>query len=137
MNPEFLDILIFEVDGQRHGIAAADVQVLLPALTIAPLPGAPVGVEGVINLRGAVVPVLDVRRRFGMPAKELGLADHFIVVRWQDRLTALHVDRALELVRLNIGALAEVETARVAKWQDGLVPLHSVRDLLASAEGTP
>jgi purine-binding chemotaxis protein CheW len=137
MNPEFLDILIFEVDGQRHGVAADDVQELLPALTIAPLPGAPAGVEGVINLRGAVVPVLDVRRRFGMPAKELGLADHFIVVRWQDRLTALHVDRALELARFDAGALAEIESARVAKWQDGLVPLHAVRDLVTNAEVTP
>jgi chemotaxis protein histidine kinase CheA len=71
-----------------------------------------------------------------MPAKELGLADHFIVVRWQDRLIALHVDRALELARLDAGALAAVETARVAKWQDGLVPLHSLRDLVTSTEVT-
>jgi len=137
MNPEFLDILIFEVDGQLHGVAAADVQELLPALTIAPLPWAPAGVEGVINLRGAVVPVLDVRRRLGMPAKELALADHFIVVGRQNRLTTLHVDRALELARIDAGALAEVETTRVAKWRDALVPVHALRDLLTGAEVTP
>jgi len=137
MNPESLDVLIFELDGQLHGVTATEVQELLPALTIAPLPGALAGVEGIINLRGAVVPVLDVHRLLGLPAKALALTDHFIVVRWQERLTALHVDRVLELARLDTGALAEVGAARVAKWQDGLVIMHALQDLLTGAEVTP
>jgi purine-binding chemotaxis protein CheW len=103
------------------------------------LPGASPGTEGVINLRGVIVPVLDLRKRFGLPAKALDVADHFIVVRAKERLIALHVDRALELARLEAGALTEVETlgpqgegsARVAKQGTGMILLHQVQDLLA------
>jgi purine-binding chemotaxis protein CheW len=137
MEPAFMDVLIFEIDGQRHGLPAADVQELLAALLVMPLPGAPDGIEGVINLRGEIVPVLDVRKRFGMATKPVALADHFIVVRTSDRALALHVDRAVELARLDAGALAalETQTTRVAKHGDAMVLLHRVQDF--SAEASP
>ena len=141
MSPETLDVLIFDVEGQRHGVRAADVQELLPALAVMPLPGAAAGVEGVINLRGAIVPVLSVRRRFGLPAKSVALSDHFIVIRLRDRLTVLHVDHAVELARLNAAALAEVDVGdmkekkpQVVKWGDCMVLLHQAQDLIASVD---
>ena len=134
MAPEFLNVLIFEVDGQRHGVDAAKVQELLPALAVMSVPGATHDFEGVIDLRGTIVPVFDARRRFGAPTKDAALADHFIVVRHGDRLTALRVDRALELASLT----ADVETrdlcgrsTRVAKSAAGMVLVHSVDDLAA------
>ena len=135
MEPAFMDVLIFEIDGQRHGLPAADVQELLAALLVMPLPGAPDGIEGVINLRGEIVPVLDVRKRFGMATKPVALADHFIVVRTSDRALALHVDRVVELARLDAGALAalETQTTRVAKHGDAMVLLHRVQDFSAEA----
>src|SRR5438132_11351064 len=122
MDGNILEVLIFEMDGERHGLPVADVQELLPALTIMPVPGAPPNIEGVINLRGVVVPVVDVRRRFGLPARPLAPSDHFIVIKASDRLMALHVDRALELA--HVGALAAAGDAaepRVAKWGDQMV----------------
>ncbi|MBI2805980.1 MAG: purine-binding chemotaxis protein CheW [Planctomycetes bacterium] len=143
MNPDFLDILVFSLDGQRHGVPVAEVQELLPALAIMPVPNAGFlerGFEGVINLRGGIVPVLSLRRRFGMPVKGVALTDHFIVLRLHDRLTAVHVDQALELARLDPAAIADVDTvdareagARVAKVGDGLILLHRAQDLLALA----
>ncbi len=147
MDREYQDMLIFEVAGQRHGLAVADVQELLPALSILPMHDAPVHIEGVINLRGAIVSVLDVRSRLGLPAKALLPTDHFIIVRSGDGLFALHVDRALELARVEA---AELKTAdqnggrrAVAKWKDALVLLHPVGDLVtvpmraAPQEATP
>jgi purine-binding chemotaxis protein CheW len=64
-----LQVLVFEVAGRRYGLPADDVQELLRAVSIVPLPRAPAVVEGVINLRGKVVPVLDVRGRFRLPAR--------------------------------------------------------------------
>ena len=144
MAAEFLDLLIFEVEGQRHGLPVADVQELLPALSILPLSGTTLGVEGVINLRGMIVPVVDVRKSLGMPTRPLALSDHFIVVRSGDSRRVLHVDHATELVRLDAGALNAVETqgsnrAQVAKVRDGMVVVHEIGDLLAAADdgGTP
>jgi chemotaxis signal transduction protein len=145
MEPEVTEILIFEVAGQRHGLPVADVQELLPAMSIMPVPGASLGVEGVINLRGVIVPVLDLRHRFGIPAKAIAVTDHFIVVRRADRQLALHVDNAVELARLDASAWSEVEASsfsagqstRVAKVGDGMVVIHQVQDLLAAASVTP
>ena len=126
-------MLIFEVDGQRHGVPAHEVQELLPALAIMPVPGAAPFIEGVIDLHGAVVPVLDVRQQFGLPAKGLALSDHFIVVRRKNRLTALHVDRALELARVSTMGEPSRVGGRVVKVGDGMVLLHSTDDLIPAS----
>ena len=142
MAADFLDVLIFEVDGQRHGLPVAAVQELLPALSILPLPGTALGVEGVINLRGTIVPVVDMRKRLGMSTRPLALSDHFIVVRSGESQRVLHVDHATELVRLDAGALKNVETQGanraqatwVAKVKDGMIVVNEISDLLSAAD---
>ena len=137
MDAAFLDVLIFDVAGRRHGVPAADVQELLPALALVPLPDAAAGVEGVFNLRGVIVPVLSARHRFSAPARAVALSDHFIVIRHGGRLTALHVDQALEVARFDGAAISAVAAdgspARVATVGDGLALLHSAGDLVAAA----
>ena len=107
-----------------------------------PLPRGPAIVEGVINLRGRVVPVLDIRARFGLPAKPLECSDHFVVADTEERLVALRVDRAIDLVGLDS---ADVEDVRglipgadyvswVAKLPHNLVLIHDLRTFLSRAE---
>ena len=60
-----------DAGADRTGLVGAEVQQVVRAVTIAPLPRAPAIVEGVINLRGALIPVLDIRARFDLPAKKL------------------------------------------------------------------
>jgi purine-binding chemotaxis protein CheW len=135
------EVVVFEVAGRRHGLAVDDVQELLRAALPAPLPGAPAAVEGVLNLRGRAVPVVDVRRRFGLPSREIEPTDHLIVTRAAGRLIALRVDRAVDLLRLGP---ADVEPAAdlalgggvawVAKLADGLVLVHAPSAFLSPAE---
>jgi purine-binding chemotaxis protein CheW len=73
---ELREVLILEVGGQRYGLPVADVQELLRMVTLTPLPSGPPIVEGVINVRGKVVPVLDLRTRFRLPAKAADHTDH-------------------------------------------------------------
>jgi purine-binding chemotaxis protein CheW len=139
---ESLEILVFEVGGQRYGLPAADIREIVRAVAIVPLPKAPAIVEGIINLRGRLVPVLDLRTRFGLPAKPVEPADHLIVAWAGPRLVALRVDRATHLVRLDP---AEVEDAKgvvpgveyvawVAKLPFDLVLIHDLRTFLSRAE---
>ena len=130
------EVLVFEIEGQRHALPVAQVRELLPALSTTPIPGAPPGVEGVINLRGVVVPVLDVRHHFGLESKLITPADHFIVASIREQLVVLHVDRALELVRFDAAALTQGDEthARVAKSADGLVILHQAEHFLSAAQ---
>ena len=105
-----LQFLVFEVGGQRHALPVADVQELLRAVSIVPLPRAPAIVEGIINLRGRIVPILDVRSRFRLPAKPLEQSDHFIVVHAAEHLVALRVDRAVDLVPLEAEEIADARS---------------------------
>jgi len=80
-----MELLIFELAGQRYGLAVDDVREVVHAVSISPLPKAPAVVEGVINVRGTVTAVLDIRRRFGHPAKPLAPSDHFVLARAGER----------------------------------------------------
>ncbi len=142
MQRQPLQVLVFEVAGRRYGLPAEDVQELVRAVSIVPLPRAPAVVEGVINLRGRVVPVLDVRGRFRLPARPLEPGDHFIVARAGQRVVALRVDRAVDLVRLEP---ADVEEAGavvpgveyvgwVARLPHDLVLIHDLRTFLSQDE---
>jgi purine-binding chemotaxis protein CheW len=136
------ELLVFEVGGQRFGLPAADVREVLRAVTLTPLPHAPALVEGVINVRGTLVPVLDIRARFRLPPKPLDHTDHLIVARAAGRLVALRVDRALELARPDAAAVERAEAvvpgvvyvAHLAKLPDGIVLIHDLNTFLSHAE---
>jgi len=95
-----IEILVFEVAGQHFGVRAADVVQVLRAVSLSPLPQSPAVIEGLLNLRGCLVPVLDTRKLFGLPPRELRHTDHFIVVVAGGQVVTLHVDQATDLVSL-------------------------------------
>jgi purine-binding chemotaxis protein CheW len=120
----------------------ADVQEVVRAVALAPLPKAPLIVEGVISVRGRLVPVLDVRTRFQLLARALTPADFFVLARAEERLVALRVDAGVHLVQLaesDVESLEDVVSGSgyvsgVGKLPDGLVLIHDLRTFLASAE---
>ena len=69
-------ILVFTMDEQRYGVDASVVQELLPVCSVTPLPKAPPIVEGAINVRGQVVPVFNVRQRFGLRPAVVSPTEH-------------------------------------------------------------
>lgn len=138
----YMDVLLFELGGFRYALPTSDVAELARAVTIVPLPKAPPIVEGIINVHGRVVPVLNIRARFGVPPRPLSPADHLIVARAGSRTVALRVDRAVELAYVDE---QQIEDARavvpyagyisgVAKLADGLVLIHDLRTFLEEAE---
>jgi purine-binding chemotaxis protein CheW len=137
-----LDVVVLEVAGHRYGLLAADVEKVERAVTVVPLPSAPPVVVGVINVHGAVVVVLDLRLRFGLPGKAVEPGDHLVIVSTGDRRVAVHADRVTELRRI---AAADIEraplaisgagyVAGVAKVEDGLLLIHDLRTFLSQGE---
>lgn len=142
MDRQAVEFVVFEVGGQRYGLPAAVVEEVQRAVAVVSLPRAPAVVEGVINLRGSVVPVLGMRRRLGRPARPVEPSEHFLIAREGERRVALRVDRVLDLARL---AAADVEEARgavpgadyvswVVKLPDDLVLILDLRSFLSSRE---
>jgi purine-binding chemotaxis protein CheW len=130
------EILVFEVAGRRFAIAVSEVRELLRAVSIVPLPLSGPALEGVLNLRGQVIPVLDLRARVGLPARAVVPSDHMIVAQSEGRLMAIRVDRALDLVRLDAGAITAqgTEGTLVARLGDDLAPLIDLRRLFPADE---
>src|ERR1041384_6282535 len=64
------------------------------------VPGAPAYVDGIVTVRGQVVPVIDLRTRFGLPRAELNLDTRIIVTEFDGRAVALRVDSAREVLKL-------------------------------------
>src|SRR5471030_1523511 len=99
-------LLSFNLDDHRYGVAAGAVAEIIRAVAITPLPGSPSVVEGIIDVRGAIVPVFDLRARFSLPAKPLETSDRFIIARTALRVAALHVDHVFDLVDVDDHALS-------------------------------
>jgi purine-binding chemotaxis protein CheW len=137
-----MEVLVFELGGLRYALPAFAVSELVRAVTVVPLPKSPPAVEGIINVRGRVVPVLDVRVRFKLESKAVSPSDHLILARAGDRLVAIRVDRALGLVHLEPADIEEATSALpgteyvmgVAKLPDGLVLIHDLQTFLSAAE---
>ncbi len=137
-----LDALVFELAAERYALPIADVALVLRAVAIRSLPSAPAIVEGVIDLRGELVPVLDMRARFRLPRVVLDPGEHLIVAQAGTRKVALRADQALAVERLEVVAIEEAgnlprgvgQVAGVASTADGMVLIHDLRAFLNEAE---
>ncbi len=138
----YKEFLVFELGSQRYGLPVADVIETVRAVTITALPQAPPIVEGILNFRGRVVPVLDIRSRFHQRPKEMEIHDHLILARAGERQVALRVDRATDLVRVLDQDVEEAKKvvpgleyiSGVARLSDGLVLIHDLGTFLSEAE---
>ena len=138
---QFVTFVLME---ETYGINVMQVQEVLRVTEIAPVPGAPAYVLGIINLRGNVVTVIDTRIRFGLPTVEMDDASRIIVIESEKQVVGILVDAVAEVVELreneidpapNVGT---EESSRyiqgVATRGDGLLILVDLNKLLTDEE---
>ncbi len=92
--------VVFKVAGAEYAIPASEVLQMESFLGATPVPGAPLHVAGLVQVRGRVVPVVDARARFGLPAAERTLDSRVIVGQLGSRTVGLLVDSAREVMKL-------------------------------------
>jgi purine-binding chemotaxis protein CheW len=135
-------INIFELDSARYGIPLADTREVFRIPTISPLPKAPGVIEGIVNIRGAIVPVFNLRRRFGLAEKPPHPAEHLLLAHAGTRAVAMRVDRViggLEIEAADIESSHGLTSGKtpftgVAKLSDGLVLIHDLAAFLEESE---
>ena len=91
-------VVVLALDDLRFGLSMNTVERVIRAVEISPLPDAPPGVVGVINVHGRIIPVFDIRARFGLAPREMRLSDHFVIGRAGLHPVALLVDAAVDVV---------------------------------------
>ena len=137
-----LSILLVRLGGTQVGLPSLAVREIVRAVAIAPLPGAPAIVEGVVNLRGRIVPVVDVRRRLGIPALALSPDQFLVALDLPDRAIAVRVDDVDDVIDVDEGSLETPSSispvlerlAGVASTASGAVVVYDVNAFLDAAE---
>ena len=123
-NVEHRQCVTFRLDAEVYGINVMLVQEVLRITDIAPVPGAPSYVVGIINLRGNVVTVIDTRTRFGLPPKEMDDATRIVIIETEHQTVGIIVDSVSEVVDIYSN---EIETApnvgndETARYIEGVV----------------
>ncbi|OGQ98181.1 MAG: hypothetical protein A2521_14885 [Deltaproteobacteria bacterium RIFOXYD12_FULL_57_12] len=102
--------VVFTLNGQFYGIEAAQTLEVLGFRPITPLPDQGSGVKGVISLRGAILPVFDLRTQFGLPAGEYSQFHVIIVVEVAGKRVGLIADEITDVVRILPEEMQEVES---------------------------
>ena len=115
--------LTFQIGTEEYAIAISHVTEIIGMLKITEVPQTPEYIKGVINLRGKVIPVMDIRLRFGMEAREYDERTCVIVVNLQDNTVGLVVDTVSEVLDIpseNIEASSQYSASEGANFICGM-----------------
>ncbi|MGD2116922.1 MAG: chemotaxis protein CheW [Chromatiales bacterium] len=142
-DPE-IQLVTFKLKDEVYGINVMQVQEVLRVAEIAPVPGAPHYVLGIINLRGNVVTVIDTRTRFGLPSTEIDDLSRIVIIESEQQVVGILVDSVAEVVDLHASEIDSApnvgneESSRyiqgVASWNNNLLIVVDLNKLLSEEE---
>ena len=122
-NDEVLQWVTFRLGSETYGINVMQVQEVLRYTEIAPVPGAPSYVMGIINLRGNVVTVINTRARFGLESAEISDNSRIVIIEAEKQVIGILVDSVAEVVYLRsseIDSAPNIGTEDSAKFIQGV-----------------
>ena len=95
-----LQLVSFKIGNEEFAVDILSVQEINRISKITKVPNTPDFIEGVINLRGRVIPVIDLRVKLGMPRKEYGINTRIVVVEINEQTVGFIVDEVNEVLRI-------------------------------------
>ena len=141
---ELYQLVNFDIANEEFGVDILKVQEIIRVPEVTRVPNCPAFVEGVINLRGKIVPVVDLRLRFNLPKIEKDNNTRIIVVELEEKTVGFLVDRVKEVIRIETAIIdpppelvTNVQTryiTGVAKLEDRLLILLDLDRVLTTAQ---
>lgn len=141
---ELLQLVTFSIGEEEFGVNILKVQEINRTMEITKVPRAPAFVEGVINLRGKVIPIIDLRRRFGLVSKPEDKDTRIIVIEINNIIVGFVVDAVSEVLRIPASTVeppppvvAGVESdyiSGVGKLKDRLLIMLDLDKILSSED---
>ncbi|HDQ39460.1 MAG TPA: chemotaxis protein CheW [Desulfonatronum sp.] len=141
---DLLQLVTFHIGEEEFGVEILTVQEIIRMMGITRVPKAPDFVEGVINLRGKVIPIIDLRKRFGMTAQEHDKHTRIIVIEINKVIVGFVVDSVSEVLRIPantvepppaiISGIESEYISGVGKLADRLLILLDLDRLLSKGE---
>lgn len=121
-------MVLFELGSEIYGLDIATVHEIIRMQPITRVPKAPFYVEGVINLRGKVIPVIDMGKRFGLEKVEKQKNNRIVVVNIKDTILGIIVDAVTEVIRIPIVSIEPVSDIITAANSDYLLGIAKLAD---------
>ncbi|HLY67894.1 MAG TPA: chemotaxis protein CheW [Chloroflexota bacterium] len=119
MAGDLQQVVVFDLSGEIYALDILHVHEIIRIQPVTPVPGAPDYVEGLINLRGRVIPVVDLRKRFNLRANEINDRSRIIVVQVSDDIVGVVVDAVSEVIMVSpdvVEPAAKVVTGLAAEY---------------------
>lgn len=137
-----LQLVIFSLDEQSYALHLAAVKRVVRLVEITPLPKAPEIVLGVVNVQGEIIPVVNIRKRFGLSERDMSLADQLIIAGTSKRTVALVVNSVISIIEYPEQDLISAEkilsgieyVEGVVKFEDGIILIHNLDKFLSLNE---
>ena len=139
-----LQVACFKVGEEEYGIDIMRIKEIIRPLRITFIPKSPPFIEGAINLREMIIPVIDMRKRFNLPPKDELKKSRFIIALIENRIIGLIVDDVLRIIKINPEELLPpppvfkgMESKFIYglyKYKDTLVTLIDLDKLLTPSE---
>ncbi len=140
-----IQVVIFKLGDERYGVETSQVKEIIRVEEITSIPNTPNYIEGVINLRGQITTIINLRKRFGMEPKPIDNDTRIIVFEHENSTIGMMVDTVTEvryLAREDIEELPDIITSRaqskflrgVGKLSDGLLILVDLEKVMQKDE---
>ncbi len=143
-NKELLQLVSFKIGDEEFGVDILSVQEINRMSQITKVPNTSDFIEGVINLRGRVIPVMDLRVKLGMPRKEHGKNTRIVVVELKGQTIGFIVDEVSEVLRISkditeappemVGGIESDYITSIGKLEDRLLILLDLDKIVTTSE---
>lgn len=120
--------LTFFLGNEEYAIEILKVQEIIGLMPITPVPKMPSYIRGVLNLRGKIVPIMNLRSRFGLPEVDDTDETCIIVVQEEDYLMGVLVDKVSEVVDIETGNIEDVPSVGVSNHSEYLAGIGKVKE---------
>ncbi len=144
LDEEIYQMVSFILNNEEFGVDILKVQEIIKMVELTRVPNAPDFVEGVINLRGRIVPVIDLRKRFGLPSGEVDKNTRIVIASVNDLVVGFLVDKVREVLRVPKSVIepppdltTSIHTdyiTGVAKLEDRLLIILDLERILMASE---
>ncbi|MBF0103475.1 MAG: purine-binding chemotaxis protein CheW [Desulfobacterales bacterium] len=141
---DFLQVVTFKLHQEEYGVEITKVKEIIRFEGVTRIPQMPDFIEGVINLRGNVIPVFDLRKRFGLPSDARNDLTRVMVTRMESKIVGLIVDSVSEVMKIpkaqiqpppdTIAGLAGEYLLGIGKLKDRMIILLDIEKIISATE---
>lgn len=116
-NEEFVQLVVFSLDNEEHAVEIKDLQEIIKLPEITPIPGTEDFIRGIFNLRGKIIVVLDLEKRFGLTRQTENHEGNIIIAEVNGNNFGIIVDKVTEIINVPLSSIQQTPTLSTSKIQ--------------------